>query len=203
MTSEHWPELGLWENWRGRVTKGHAFASLTTFSCQVSCLALTEGGSARDRPPHRWACFPAFWREIDVWTATNQPEQCPKMETTKSPQMLPLPCHPLLCKSHTGGWKIHTVPIKPWSACQSKKAPGKQKDKIGEINNQNNLSPSIRKIHLHLQVTEIYCPFGTHRRIAVYYHMLYGCVFWLPPSLACTKLASVLWWEAASDLCQK
>lgn len=35
------------------------------------------------------------------------------------------------------------------------------------------MSPSIRKIHLHLEVTEIYCPLGTHRRITIYYNMLY------------------------------
>lgn len=51
------------------------------------------------------------------------------------------------------------------------------------------MSPSIRKIHLHLDVTEIYCPLGTHRRITIYYHMLYWRVFRLSPSSACIKLA--------------
>ena len=58
-----------------------------------------------------------------------------------------------------------------------------------EINKQNNLSASIRKIHLHLEVTKIYHPPGTHGRITVYRHMLYGRVFqlsasaWLPCSV--------------------
>lgn len=87
--------------------------------------------------------------------------------------MPPLPRHPLLSKSPQRRVQDSQLASNRDGSVSPSKSQEKQKDKIDEINNGNNMSPSIRKIHLHLEVTEIYCPLGVHRRITIYYHMLY------------------------------